>query len=89
MRVNGRQPARGGEEEDGEELRGKYFALLPDEAFTPKRLLQNANWEMWIFFFVCRRYDRNRDGRLDFDEFKDLMVSNNKNTKGGSNRHKD
>ena len=30
---------------------------------------------------IVSRYDRNHDGRLDFDEFKDLMVSNKKQDK--------
>ncbi len=31
-----------------------------------------------VIKFSKFRYDRNKDGRLDFDEFKELMVTNKK-----------
>ena len=32
---------------------------------------------------VFDKYDRNHDGRLEFDEFKELMLANNKKAGGG------
>ena len=37
---------------------------------------------------VFEKYDRNKDGRLEFDEFKELMESNSKQYKKKENDQK-